>query len=421
MWQAYWHYITFVNLEHRLQKDFAIITSNEPVSSRHLQQQELVAFLYSRSSHGILITLLISAIASMLAYIELTIQNREFWVIIWFILQCFISLARWHLLRRFQTLQNKAFFNYQKWHNRFYIGVAASGTMLGVGAALLLPYVTTAVQIILHSMLLCMSAGAIAYLSTSLRIYISYLVVMMMPVTLWLFVQQRTETYVLSFLFLFFMAAGWISVKRMNVLVNDALYYRFDNETLIEDLQRLLTSVSQTNKALEKISITDELTGISNYRAFRVRLEEVWQELRGSSLPLSVLRINPDYYREFNAFYGQEAADRNLREIAQLLNEQLNQPQQMAARLEGADFVLLLPEVDRDTARRIGEQLLERVNQRQIEHLKSRSADQLTLSIGLGSQTVRPGSNSRELLVRVDIALKLAQERGGNRLEIVEA
>ena len=111
MWQAYWHYITFVNLEHRLQKDFAIITSNEPVSSRHLQQQELVAFLYSRSSHGILITLLISAIASVLAYIELTIQNREFWVIIWFILQCFISLARWHLLRRFQTLQNKAFFN----------------------------------------------------------------------------------------------------------------------------------------------------------------------------------------------------------------------------------------------------------------------------------------------------------------------
>ena len=110
-----------------------------------------------------------------------------------------------------------------------------------------------------------------------------------------------------------------------------------------------------------------------------------------------------------------------MREIAQLLNEQLNQPQQMAARLEGADFVLLLPEVDRDTARRIGEQLLERVNQRQIEHLKSRSADQLTLSIGLGSQTVRPGSNSRELLVRVDIALKLAQERGGNRLEIVEA
>ena len=269
-------------------------------------------------------------------------------------------------------------------------------------------------------MLLGMSAGAIAYLSTSLRIYISYLLVMMLPVTLWLISQQQTEAYVLGFLYLFFMAAGSVSVKRMNVLVNDALYYRFDNETLIEDLQRLLSSVSQTNKALEKISVTDELTGISNYRAFRVRLEEVWNELQGRNLPLSLLRINPDYYHEFNAFYGQEAADLNLSEIARMLSEQLNQPRQMAARLEGAEFVLLLPEVDSESARRIGEQIMENMASKQIEHAKSRNANQLTLSIGLGCQIVGRGSNSRELLVRVDTALKLAQERGCNRLEIVE-
>ena len=376
--------------------------------------------MYSRSSLGIVITLLISAFASTLAYIELSIQNREIWVIIWFLLLCAISLLRWRLLHRFKTLQNKAFFDYRQWHNRFFIGVAASGAMLGGGAALLMPYVTTAVQIILHSMLLGMSAGAIAYLSTSLRIYISYLVFMMMPVTLWLFLQQNTETFVLGFLYLFFMAAGSVSVKRMNVLVNDALYYRFDNETLIEDLQRLLSSVSQTNKALEKISTTDELTGISNYRAFRVRLEEVWQELQGRKLPLSLLRINPDYYHEFNAFYGQEAADRNLREIARMLSELLSHPQQMAARLEGAEFVLLLPEVSSESARSIGERLLEDLAHKRIEHAKSRNADQLTLSIGLGSQSVRQGSNSRELLVRTDAALKLAQERGGNRLEVVE-
>ena len=68
----------------------------------------------------------------------------------------------------------------------------------------------------------------------------------------------------------------------MNRLVNDALYYRYDNESLIEDLQRLLQSLSQTNKALEKISTTDELSGLSNYRAFRVRLEDIWRQSGGN-------------------------------------------------------------------------------------------------------------------------------------------
>ena len=247
-----------------------------------MQQQELVTFLYSRFSLGIFITLLISAVAAVLAYVELSIQGREHWVVGWFILLCLISLARWRLLRQFQAIRNKAYFAHQYWHNRFYLGVVAAGAMLGFGAALLMPYITTKVQIILHSMILGMGAGAIAYLSTSLRIYITYLVAIMLPVTVWLLLQQNAETYVLGFLYLFFMVAGSISVKRMNILVNDALYYRFDNETLIEDLQRLLESVSQTNKALEKISTTDELTGISNYRAFRVQLEEVWREFRGN-------------------------------------------------------------------------------------------------------------------------------------------
>jgi len=42
------------------------------------------------------------------------------------------------------------------------------------------------------------------------------------------------------------------------------------------------------------------------------------------------------------------------------------------------------------------------------------------MSVGLGSQVVTPGSASRELLGRVDTALKLASERGRNRLEVLE-
>ena len=188
----------------------------------------------------------------------------------------------------------------------------------------LMNYISSNVQIILHAMLLTMCAGAIAYLSTSLRVYISYMVTIMLPVTIWLFLQMNSGAFVLSFLYLFFMIAGFVSVKRMNELVNDALYYRYDNETLIEDLQRLLESVSRTNKALEKVSTSDELTGVSNYRAFRVHLEDVWRQYQGNNGQLSLIKLNIDHYHEFNEHYGQEAGDLHLREIAGMLSNQIS-------------------------------------------------------------------------------------------------
>ncbi len=386
-----------------------------------MQQQELVAFLYSRFSLGTLITLFVAAVASFLVYVELSLQGRDHWVVLWFVTLCIVSLARWQLLRRFQGIRNKAYFPYQKWHNRFFVGVVAAGAMLGCGAAMAMPLITTNVQIILHSLLLGMGAGAIAYLSTSLRIYVAYLITIMLPVTVWLFLQRNPDTYVLGFLYVFFMIAGSVSVKRMNVLLNDALYYRYDNETLIEDLERLLESVSQTNKALEKISTTDELTGVSNYRAFRVHLEDTWRQSRGSDTPISLIRVNIDYYHEFNAHYGEEVGDRYLRDIAQMLDHQVTHKSQMVARLQGAEFALLLPGVSCANARQIALEVMRLLAEKKIEHLKSRVHSCLTLSIGLGCQSASPGSSSRELLLRADTALKLAKEKGRNRLEVMEA
>jgi len=385
-----------------------------------LQQQELVAFLYQRFRFGVYITLSVSLLAALLAWVELSIQGREIWVIGWYALLCVILLVRWRGLQQFLGLANKHFFPYRLWHRRFYVGVVATGLMLGCGAALLMPYITANMQIVLHAMLLTMCAGAIAYLSTSFPVYISYMVTMMLPVTLWLLLQHNTASYVLSCLYLFFMAAGWVSVRHMNRLVNDALYYRYDNEALIEDLQRLLQSVSQTNKALEKISTTDEISGIANYRAFRVRLEEVWRQYRGKAAPISLIKLSPDHYHEFNAQYGEQTGDRYLRELAAILSAQITQENQLAARLQGTEFVLLLPGSNSAGAQQVAGDIAAALDDRKINHARS-SAGVLTLSIGIGCQTVNTEAESRELLVRTDTALKLARERGGNRIESLEA
>ena len=391
------------------------------MSSHHLQQQELVAFLYDRFRMGRHITMFVSTLASLLAYVELSIQGREFWVVLWFAVLCLVMLIRARQLKQFLVIRNHGYFPYQQWHDQFMVGVVVTGLLLGCGAALVMSYITINLQIILHSLLLTMCAGAIAYLSTSLRVYIAYMVTIMLPVTIWLFFQERSATYLLSMLYLFFMAAGFVSVKRMHQLVNDALYYRYDNETLIDDLQRLLQSVSQTNKALEKISTSDELTGVSSYRAFRVHLEDVWRQYRDSKLPMSLIKLNIDYYYEFNAHYGQQVSDRQLQQVARILNDQLSHPSQMVVRLHGAEFALLLPGTSCEDARQIALDIRKALADLEIQHLKSGCSKYLTMSIGVGSQVVTPRSFSSELLVRVDTALRLARERGRDRLEVLEA
>ncbi len=380
-----------------------------------------MSFLYKRLRAGISITLFLSSVICLLAYFELSIQGREHWVIYWYVCLCIIFAIRYLLLKRFERLGNRKYFSYTKWRNRFYIGAVVSGAMVGGGAACLMSYVTSNVQLIIHSVLLGISMGAIAYLSTSLLAYISYLMTMIAPVTLWLFLQQTPDGYVLTMLYIFLIIAGSMSVKRMNVLLNDALYYRFDNETLVEDLQRLLEAVSKSNKALEKISTTDELTGLSNYRAFRVRLEEVWQQSRGTSSPLSLIRINIDYYYEYNAHYGQDMGDRNLRKIAGLLLAEITHHSQMVARLNGAEFALILPGMSCDNARLLVLRIEKALAELKLEHAKSKAAPYLTISVGLGCQIVTAKSSSRELLGRTDAALKTAKHRGRNRLEILES
>jgi len=330
-------------------------------------------------------------------------------------------LLRARHLKQFLSIRHHGYFPYQQWRDQFMVGVVVTGLLLGCGAALVMSYITINLQIILHSLLLTMSAGAIAYLSTSLRIYIAYMVTIMLPVTIWLFMQERSATYLLSLLYLFFMIAGFFSVKRMHQLVNDALYYRYDNETLIDDLQRLLQSVSQTNKALEKISTSDELTGVSSYRAFRVHLEDVWRQYRDSKLPMSLIKLNIDYFYEFNAHYGQQVSDRQLQQIARILNDKLSHQSQMVVRLHGAEFALLLPGTSCEDARQIALDIRKALADLEIEHVKSGCSKYLTMSIGVGSQAVTPRSFSRELLVRVDTALRLAKERGRDRLEVLEA
>jgi len=187
------------------------------------------------------------------------------------------------------------------------------------GRAWALPYISQNLQYIYLLFLLSLGAGAIAYLSTSMWVYISYLIFMILPSTMYLFWLGTPDGIVLGVMYLFMLWAYYSGVKCMNRMIADSLTYRFDNELLVNDLQRLLNAVARSNKELDKISTTDELTGASNFRAFRVRLEEFRRKHASNKLPLSIVMVNIDHFYEYNVAYGQDIGNRTLTQVAHLL------------------------------------------------------------------------------------------------------
>lgn len=397
----------------------AKLEQKQYVSTYHLQQHELVNFLFDRFLVGMLITFIVCTVAAVLAVFELELQGRDRWVYVWYIGMVLIQYVRYLLKVRYDRTRDEEYLSHQHWKLRFGLGVFATALWLGFGGAWMMPYVSNNLQFIIHTFLLGMGAGAIAYHSTSMIIYAGYLVLMMLPITIYLFSLGTPDGFVMGFMYVFMVTAYYFGVNRMHQMIADSMLFRFDNELLIKDLQRLLAAVATSNKELDKISTTDELTGVSNFRAFRVRLEEFRLKHISSKLPMSIVMINADFYYEYNVMYGQDIGNRTLARLAHLLAGEIVKKDEMVARFNGAEFGVLLPGISCEGARMIMEAAMDKLKEAKIEHGDSKCGPNLTVSVGICCIPVTENTTGRDMLSRADSALRLAKDNGRNRIEIV--
>jgi len=389
------------------------------LSTYHLKQQELVNFLYDRFTVGMTFTLIVALVAAILAGYELSIQGKELWALLWFLGLLIIQFFRYQLKQRYALAKDAEYHSHHLWKQRFIIGVYVVALWQGIGAVLLMPHISTNLQYIIHVFLLGLGAGAIAYLATSMMIFGGYLIIMIMPVTLYLFWQGTADSIILGCMHLFMMAAYYFGVRRMNSMINDSLHLRFDNEMLVSDLQRLLNAVASSNKELDKLSTTDELTGASNFRAFRVGLEDFRLKHITSKLPLTIVMVNIDNYYEYNVHYGQEQGNKTLAAIANVLISEIIVKHELVARMNGAEFAIVLPNVSCEGARVKMEGIMQQLQQQAIPNEKSKISDLITLSVGICCVPVTENLSARDLIIRADNALLLAKNNGRNRIEII--
>ncbi len=184
-------------------------------------------------------------------------------------------------------------------------------------------------------------------------------------------------------------------------LADHIAYMHRRNQKLTRRLRRLRTA----NNTLEDLALTDHLTGLFNHRAFQEELEHAFQYAVAQNLPLSLLLIDLDGFKQVNDTRGHQAGDSILQAVGALLNERVR-GSDLVARYGGEEFAVILPGTDQAGSLAQAERF-----RRMIE--ATFEEDRITASFGASS--IEYDVTDRRMLVRqADAALYAAKKSGRN-------
>ena len=166
----------------------------------------------------------------------------------------------------------------------------------------------------------------------------------------------------------------------------------------------------------EALSLTDELTGLPNRRAFVQRLDQELSRSHRTDQPLAMVLLDIDNFKGFNDRHGHYVGDMILRCYARNMVRELRQ-HDLLARYGGEEFVLLLPETSMDDARNAMDKLGRRIRREPLI-AGGTSIDLPTFSAGIAC--LRAGESATTLINRADQSLYLAKRLGRDRIETDE-
>jgi len=183
---------------------------------------------------------------------------------------------------------------------------------------------------------------------------------------------------------------------------------------------RILSFQQQLVAARETLrlqAIRDPLTGLYNRRHMEEALARELARAQRGRLALSVLMLDLDHFKRFNDTAGHPAGDALLKQVATVV-ETRTRKEDVACRYGGEEFVLILPGMPLEVARRRAEELRRAVGEASVE-FGGQSLGSVTISVGLACYP-QHGVDGLELLSAADKALYTAKERGRNQVVVYD-
>jgi diguanylate cyclase (GGDEF)-like protein len=173
-------------------------------------------------------------------------------------------------------------------------------------------------------------------------------------------------------------------------------------------------------RTIDYLSKIDQLTEIPNRRSFDERINTEWNRAMRDHIPISILMIDVDKFKNYNDTYGHQQGDVVLQTVAKVITKTLMRPTDFAARWGGEEFTVLLSNTALCGALTIAENIRENIENTVIPSTDTANT-KVTVSIGVNSLTPMQNIPIDLFISAADEALYTAKKTGRNKVAYTAA
>jgi len=209
-------------------------------------------------------------------------------------------------------------------------------------------------------------------------------------------------------------------MRGLEIGVNDYLTRPVDKNELSARVRTQIRKKRYTDKLRDNVqqsieaAIIDALTGLYNRRYMESHLGTLVEQAASRGKPLTALVLDIDFFKAVNDTHGHDAGDDVLREFATRIKKSIRGID-LACRLGGEEFVIVMPETDMAVATIVAERLRRRIASEPFAVAGGAKKLDVTISIGIATLDA-PDDNAAAILKRADQALYRAKRDGRNRV-----
>ena len=184
---------------------------------------------------------------------------------------------------------------------------------------------------------------------------------------------------------------------------------------VLRQLRERIVIERALHQALRSLALTDSLTGLGNRRRLDAVLAPELRRARRQGHSVALVMLDLDYFKAYNDRYGHLAGDECLQRFAELLQQALRRPADLAVRYGGEEFTLLMPDTDGPGAELVVQALQQLLRRHVIEHGGS-PLGRVSFSAGIAiGDLARDTITAERLMAAADGALYQAKRQGRDR------
>lgn len=267
--------------------------------------------------------------------------------------------------------------------------------------------------------------------STEAGIHLFYICTAPVSFLLWDFRKHFEKIIIIIFSLLsviLFLYCEWfnyienIGLELSDEAIINKILYSFSVIIIIATLFSIFgffsVAMNRFNDKLDKLASVDSLTGTMNRRVFFEKSQAMFSLSKRNHLPISVLAVDIDHFKQINDNYGHPVGDKVIKGVAKAIDRILRKSD-LLARIGGEEFAVLLPDTSEKGAMLVGEKVCEI-----IENMSFRVAgfDAIKCSVSVGAASINSEALHFESLIKsADQALYESKRSGRNRCTVASA